>query len=236
MPHPEPGRREHAPPAGPGAGRGTHHRSSGRDARRTRATISRYAGPVTICGLIRIRGDMRSERSDAELLGSGAAAEFGCFYDRHVNAVSAFVGSWMVRPEVAFDLVAETFARALEHRDQFDPVKGPAVAWLLGIARNLMIDSARRGQVEATSRHRLGMAAVELDDEALELVADRVRLDLRSALGSIAAEQREAVIRRVVLEQSYAAIATELRCSEQVVRKRVSRGLSALRGMVEGER
>jgi RNA polymerase sigma-70 factor (ECF subfamily) len=44
------------------------------------------------------------------------------------------------------------------------------------------------------------------------------------------------VIRRVVLEQSYAAIATELRCSEQVVRKRVSRGLAALRAMVEGER
>jgi RNA polymerase sigma factor (sigma-70 family) len=179
---------------------------------------------------------MRSERPDAELLGSGAAADFGCFYDRHVNAVTAFAGSWTARPEVAFDLVAETFARALEHRDQYDPEKGPAVAWLFGIARHLMIDSARRGQVEASSRHRLGMAAVELDDAALELVADRVKLDLRSALGSIAADQREAVIRRVVLEQSYAAIARDLRCSEQVVRKRVSRGLAALRGRVEGER
>lgn len=193
-------------------------------------------GPVTIFVLIRIRGDMRSERADAELLGSGVASDFGSFYDRHVNAVTAFVGSWAVRPEVVFDLVAETFARALEHRDQYDPVKGPAVAWLFGIARNLVIDSARRGQVEATSRRRLGMAAVELDDENLAIVSDRVKLDLHSALGSIAAEQREAVIRRVVLEQSYATIATELRCSEQVVRKRVSRGLAALRGMVKGER
>jgi RNA polymerase sigma-70 factor, ECF subfamily len=133
-------------------------------------------------------------------------------------------------------ILSPRHSRALEHRDQYDPVKGPAVAWLLGIARHLMIDSARRGQVEATSRHRLGMAAVELDDKALELVADRVKLDLRSALGSIAAEQREAVIRRVVLEQSYVTIATDLRCSEQVVRKRVSRGLAALRGMMEGER
>jgi RNA polymerase sigma factor (sigma-70 family) len=191
---------------------------------------------VTISGLMRIRGGMPSERSDAELLGSGAAADFGCFYDRHVSAVTAFVGSWRVRPEVAFDLVAETFARALEHRDQFDLRKGPAVAWLLGIARHLMIDSARRGQVEVSSRQRLGMAAVELDDEALELIADRMTLDLRAALGSIGAEQREAVIRRVVLEQSYAAIATDLRCSEQVVRKRVSRGLAALRAKVGGER
>lgn len=179
---------------------------------------------------------MPGERVDAELLGSGAASEFGSFYDRHVNAVTAFVGTWAVRPEVVFDLVAETFARALEHRDQYDPGKGPAVAWLLGIARNLMIDSARRGRVEAASRQRLGMAAVDLDDEQLELVADRAQLDLSSALGSIAAEQREAVIRRVVLEQSYGAIAADLRCSEQVVRKRVSRGLAALRGMVEGGR
>jgi RNA polymerase sigma-70 factor (ECF subfamily) len=263
MSHLEPERREHAPPGtsllagltpeqaqavthgtGPllliaGSAEGktmAHQRWSEGDARRTRAYLEATRGPVTICGLIRIPGDMPGERADAELLGSGAASEFGSFYDRHVNAVTAFVGTWAVRPEVVFDLVAETFARALEHRDQYDPGKGPAVAWLLGIARSLMIDSARRGRVEAASRQRLGMAAVELDDEQLELVADRAKLDLSSALGSIAAEQREAVIRRVVLEQSYGAIAADLRCSEQVVRKRVSRGLAALRGMVEGER
>jgi DNA-directed RNA polymerase specialized sigma24 family protein len=42
------------------------------------------------------------------------------------------------------------------------------------------------------------------------------------------------VIRRVVLEESYRAIAADLRCSEQVVRKRVSRGLARLRESLEG--
>jgi RNA polymerase sigma-70 factor (ECF subfamily) len=179
---------------------------------------------------------MRAESADAELLASGAASDFGCFYDRHVTAVTAYVGSWNGQPEVVFDLVAETFARALEHRNEYDAAKGPAVAWLLGIARNLMIDSVRRGRVDATSRERLKMAAVELDDEQLEIVADRGRLALRAALASLEAGQREAVIRRVVLDQSYAEMAAELQCSEQVVRKRVSRGLAALRAMVEGER
>ena len=114
---------------------------------------------------------MRDERADAELLSSGLASDFGCLYDRHVRAVTAFVGSWIGEPDVVFDLVAETFARALEHRLQYDASKGPAVAWLLGIARNLMIDSARRGQVESESRERLGMGRVELDDEQLK--ADR---------------------------------------------------------------
>jgi RNA polymerase sigma factor (sigma-70 family) len=178
---------------------------------------------------------MPAERTDEELLVSGASG-FGCFYDRHLNAVTAFVGSWSAQPEVMFDLVAETFARALERRDQYDPDKGPAVAWLLGIARNLMIDSARRGRVESTSRVRLGMAAVELGDEQLEVVVDRAKMDVGAALASIDARQREAVFRRVVLDQSYAAMAADLRCSQQVVRKRVSRGLALLRAIVEGER
>ena len=66
--------------------------------------------------LNRIRGVMRGERADAELLSSELASDFGCFYDRHVRAVTAFVGSWIGEPDVVFDLVAETFARALEHR------------------------------------------------------------------------------------------------------------------------
>jgi hypothetical protein len=48
---------------------------------------------------------MRGERVDAELLSSGVASDFGCFYDRHVRAVTAFVGSWIGEPEVVFDLV-----------------------------------------------------------------------------------------------------------------------------------
>jgi len=177
---------------------------------------------------------MRGERADAELLSSEAAFDFGSFYDRHVRAVTAFVGCWIGEPDVVFDLVAETFARALEHRLQYDSAKGPAVAWLLGIARNLMIDSARRGEVESDSRERLGMGRVELDDEQLEVIADRADVHLREALASLEAVEREAVIRRVVLEESYRAIAADLRCSEQVVRKRVSRGLARLRGSLEG--
>jgi RNA polymerase sigma-70 factor (ECF subfamily) len=78
------------------------------------------------------------------------------------------------------------------------------------------------------------MGRVELDDEQLEVIADRADVELRDALASLEAVEREAVIRRVVLEETYRAIAAELRCSEQVVRKRVSRGLARLRGSLEG--
>ncbi len=155
------------------------------------------------------------------------------FYDRHVDVVSAYVTRRVRGAEVVFDVVAETFARALERRGQFDPERGPAAGWLLGIARNLIVDAARRGQVEAIARQRLGMRVVELDDEQLERIIERGRVDLRAALASVPEDVREAVIRRCVLDESYTMIAGELRCCEQVVRKRVSRGLAVLRARLE---
>jgi RNA polymerase sigma factor (sigma-70 family) len=177
-----------------------------------------------------------SERSDAELLGNRVPSDFGAFYDRHLPLVRSYVLSRVHQPELAFDMVAETFARALEKRALFDPARGPAAAWLLGIAHNLIVDSVRRGQVEASSRARLGMAPVELDDEQLARIVEYGREDVGAALGSIPADQREAVLRRVVLDESYATIAERLQCSEQVVRKRVSRGLASLRANLEERR
>lgn len=62
-----------------------------------------------------------------------------------------------------------------------------------------------------------------------KLVERESASDLQRALDRLPAEQREAVERRVLQEEPYAAIAERLGCSEQVVRKRVSRALSTLR-------
>jgi RNA polymerase sigma-70 factor (ECF subfamily) len=175
------------------------------------------------------------DRSDASLLVSDRPGDFGTFYDRHLRAVTAYVAGRVLQPEVRFDVVAETFARALERRGQYDPTRGPAIAWLLGIARNLVADGVRRGRVEATSRTRLGMQPVELDDEQLAAIAQHRGDDLRAALAATPAAQRNAVIRHIVFDHSYAAIADDLATSEQVIRKRVSRGLASLRARLEEE-
>jgi RNA polymerase sigma factor (sigma-70 family) len=52
-------------------------------------------------------------------------------------------------------------------------------------------------------------------------------------LAGLSVEQREAVVRRFVLDQPYPEIAAELRCSEQVIRQRVSRGRAKLRQRLE---
>jgi DNA-directed RNA polymerase specialized sigma24 family protein len=52
-------------------------------------------------------------------------------------------------------------------------------------------------------------------------------------MDGLPAAQRDAVRARIVDERDYGEIAMDLRCSEAVVRKRVSRGLAAMRERLE---
>jgi DNA-directed RNA polymerase specialized sigma24 family protein len=84
------------------------------------------------------------------------------------------------------------------------------------------------------------MAPITLTDEALERVealagADASARVLHEGLAALPADQRDAVLARVLDEQDYAEIATRTRTSESVVRKRVSRGLAGLRARLEGQ-
>lgn len=164
---------------------------------------------------------------------------FGVFYRRHVAAVVGFLLAGTRDRELAADLAGETFAAALSARAQFDADRGPARAWLYGIARNTLYDSVRRGQVEDRARRALGIPPLLLEDDDLERVeelADAAGEDVVRHLDALESGTREAVRARVIAEREYADIARELRCSEAVVRKRVSRGLASLRSRMEGTR
>lgn len=167
--------------------------------------------------------------TDAALLADPAPEAFGTFYARYVDVVGVYVRRRAPRADLAYDLTAETFARALARRHTFDPEKGPAVAWLLGIARNLLHDTGREGRVAAQTRQRLRMQRHVLDDEQLAAIDDRLDVDLDRLLLTLPPEQRDAIRRRVLDDQPYAAIADDTACSPLVARQRVSRGLAALR-------
>jgi RNA polymerase sigma factor (sigma-70 family) len=179
--------------------------------------------------------DRFSELSDAELLRLTAShpEAFGAFYRRHVHAVLAYARRRTPSPELALDLTAEVFAAALEGASAYRPKDVGAGPWLYGIARHKLADSSRRGRIEDRARQRLGMQPIEPTDAGLEQVEQLAcSAELLSALPD---DQRDAVHARVIEEQGYQEIAARLECSPQVVRKRVSRGLAALRARVEGE-
>jgi DNA-directed RNA polymerase specialized sigma24 family protein len=183
----------------------------------------------------------RADRGDELTLVAAARSDpraFAAFYEHFERPVLRFFMHATGCAEVAADLTAETFARALESVPVFDPDRGRADQWLFGIARNVLGESYRRGRVEATSRQRLGLPRLVLDDEAIETIGriGGAGGDASVALAALPDEQRHAVEARVLQERDYADIARELECSEAVVRQRVSRGLRALRTRLAGER
>ena len=172
---------------------------------------------------------------DEQLLAStrGEPSAFGVFYRRHEDRVLGYFLARVGDPEVAADLTAETFAAALVSAHRFRPRrKKPASAWLFGIARNNLAMSRRSGRVEARARRRLGMAPLVLTDEAIERISELDETAL-ALVDELPGDQREAVRARVIDERDYPEIAKDLRCSEAVVRKRVSRGLGTVRARME---
>jgi len=157
-------------------------------------------------------------------------AAFAVFYRRHERPILAFLRHRTGDAELAADLTAETFAAALVGARRYRPGREPAIAWLFGIARNKWLHARRRGAVEDRARRRLRMEPLVLEDEGLERI-DRLGTTEWAAelLSDLPAEQARAVRARVVEERSYEQIATAMRCSPSVVRKRVSRGLAAMR-------
>jgi RNA polymerase sigma factor (sigma-70 family) len=104
---------------------------------------------------------------------------------------------------------------------------------LFAIARHKLSESLRRRRVQDEARRALAMQPIELDEEAieiLELTADAPALDL---LPNLPAEQGQAIRARYVEGRDYGEIASELRCSESVIRKRASRGMAALRDQLQ---
>ncbi len=179
--------------------------------------------------------DEFEHRSDQELLERTADEPdaFGAFYRRHVGGVLAFFRRRTGEPQLALDLTAETFARALEHADSFRAMAQPPGAWLYAIARNLLTDSYRRGQVADDARRRLALEPLIVSDlgfERVEAAADAAsQLDAVDLDDALSADQAGAVRARVLEEQSYEQIAEQLRCSPQVARQHVSRGLRNLK-------
>jgi RNA polymerase sigma-70 factor, ECF subfamily len=171
-------------------------------------------------------------RSDEDLLRAARrdAGAFAVLYDRHAPALAR----WLERrsnPDVAQELLAETFAQAWIARRRYKAGRGPVRAWLFGIAQHLLFGYYRRLDVEDRARRRLGVSleayVVEDADERLDAAA--LGPELSRALDALPPATSRAVLLRVVEQLDYAEIAARLGCSSQAARLKVSRGLRALR-------
>ena len=108
----------------------------------------------------------------------GADSPFGDVYRAHVGAVSGFFARRCSDPQTVADLTSETFVQALGSFRRFDPGRGTARAWLIGIAHNVFRGYVGAAAVERDTVRRLGGQLVLGEDSVDELAA---RIDAQSA-------------------------------------------------------
>ncbi|GAA0334118.1 sigma-70 family RNA polymerase sigma factor [Actinoallomurus spadix] len=140
---------------------------------------------------------------------AGESDAFAALYDRYVDLVYRYVYYRVGAHPLAEDLTSETFLRALRRMSVFTWQGKDFGAWLVTIARNLVLDHFK------SSRYRLEICTAEPDEEdRWEEGPERVVLDawthraLFSAVRALGSEQRECVVLRFLHGLSVAETAT----------------------------
>lgn len=126
----------------------------------------------------------------------------------------------------AEDVTSETFERALRYRASFDPRRGDAGAWLIGIARRCVVDAALRPSPTAADE----LPERITDDHTEEVVQ---RLDLRSAVARLAERDRELVALRFGADLTANQIGELLDMKTNAVEVALHRALALLRSLLE---
>jgi RNA polymerase sigma-70 factor (ECF subfamily) len=159
-------------------------------------------------------------------------SEFGRIYEEHVWRVYAFLSYRSSDPLLAEDLTQATFERALRAFSRFDPRRGSELAWLLTIARNLLVDHVR------------GERSVLIDplDERLDraVAGPEARFsgspELVEAIAQLDERDREVLALRFGGDLSGPEIAAVMQLTLANVQQITSRALRRLRALLEEAR
>jgi RNA polymerase sigma-70 factor (ECF subfamily) len=135
-------------------------------------------------------------------------------------------------PHLAEEAVQEAFVRGWRACATFDPTLGQPGSWLVAITAHVAVDLVR---ARARRPPVAGGDLAEVADDGWRAVTDRrleqvlLRDELASALDTIGADQRVAVVETILRDRSYADVAGELGIPAATIRTRVHYALKRLR-------
>lgn len=133
------------------------------------------------------------------------------------------VARQMADPQVAEDLVQETYLRAWKYFESFDPETNPR-AWLFRILRNVWLDRCHKSRLEFPLPDESGGAVEPYYDWEGDYLAAEFSEEMDRALSALPDEYRWAVLLADVEEFSYQEIAGIMQCPIGTVMSRINRG------------
>ena len=130
------------------------------------------------------------------------------------------------------DILSETYLRMVEKIDTYTYYGAPFKAWLYRIAHNLAINALKRAS-HLVGAEALETAAPLVDDPATTIAVHLEVDELRTAIGTLTAEQQQVVMLRFVAEQSTAEVAQALEKTENAIKQLQFRALRSLGRVLE---
>lgn len=165
---------------------------------------------------------------------------FRALYQRHGGRVYRFLRAHTGSEERARDCLQETFLRLYRALDRYDAAR-PFGPWLLGIARNVAQDLARREQVRATDPLPAEGPAAATDTPVPTAVAQREVTSLvRLAVHNLPDREREVFLLKQVEGLTFVEVADAVGCSVRTAKYRMRAAVDGLaadlrqRGVVGG--
>jgi RNA polymerase sigma-70 factor (ECF subfamily) len=145
----------------------------------------------------------------------GDSRAFEALVHKHQRALFALALSLTGDYEDARDATQNTFIRAYERLETFDPAR-KFFSWIYRIAVNECLNLRRgRKEHEPVSESLAGAAVAD----AIE--ADELSGRVRKALAALPAEQREVVVLKYFAELSYSEISQTLGVPEKTIKSRL---------------
>jgi RNA polymerase sigma factor (sigma-70 family) len=128
---------------------------------------------------------------------------FEAFYREHVSLITRFVARRVDDPYTVADLTADVFLAAIGSAHAYRPSRGPQVAWLFGIARNVIAGERRRAAHEQRAAGRIAGHRL-LDEDDIARLEERIDAESpgRAAYLALArlSEEERAVLELVALD------------------------------------
>ena len=167
--------------------------------------------------------------SDEDLLAGardGDASAFTALYRRRQGAVYRFALHMCGDPAVSEDVTQEVFLELLKGGMHFDAARGTLLSFLYGVARHRVLRRIEKAWPEDSDALADTMAT---DEDVLDDLTRRETIEaVRSAVLSLPALYREAVVLCDLESASYEDAAAALECPVGTVRSRLSRGRAML--------
>jgi RNA polymerase sigma-70 factor (ECF subfamily) len=164
---------------------------------------------------------------------AGEPEAFGLIYDRYLATVYRFVYFRVRNRQLAEDLTADTFLRALRRIGSFTWQGRDPAAWLVTIARNLVADHFKSGRyrLEVTTGDVLATDREERGPEGSPeaAVVDHITyMALLTAVKQLNPEQQECVMLRFLHGFSVAETARAMGKNEGAIKALQYRAVRAL--------